>query len=60
MSVTVQLLPVPVDAPKSTRQQAQKYLDKYFDKMEVQVYWGTAREFSAELRKRWKEFSDDN
>jgi hypothetical protein len=59
ISVTVQLLPVPTDAPEATKQQAQNYLDEYFNKIDVRVYWGTAREFSAELRRRWKEFSND-
>jgi len=58
ISVTVQLLPVPSDASESMRQQVAKYLGDYFNKMDVRVYWGTAREFSAELRKRWEEFSN--
>jgi len=60
ISVTVQLPPKPANGSESTRQRAQAYLDKYFDKIDVRVYWGTAREFSAELRKRWKEFSNGN
>jgi len=59
ISVTVQLLPVPSDAPEATKKRVQKYLDKYFNKMDVRVYWGTAREFSAELRERWEESSND-
>jgi hypothetical protein len=49
ISVTVQL------APAST--EMQEYMDKYFNRIDVRVYWGTAREFAAELRKRWEEFS---
>ena len=49
ISVTVQL------PPAST--EVQKYMDKYFNRIDVRVYWGTAREFSAELRKRWNESS---
>jgi hypothetical protein len=52
ISVTVQLPPVPSDAPESTRQRVQKYLDKYFNRIDVRVYWGTAREFAADLRQR--------
>jgi hypothetical protein len=55
ISVTVQL---PPHAPGLTQQRAQEYLDKYFNKIEVRVYWGTCREFSSELRKRWEDFSD--
>ena len=49
ISVTVQL------SPAST--EVQKYMDKYFNRIDVRVYWGTAREFSAELRERWEEFT---
>ncbi len=38
----------------------QKYLDKYFGDIGIRVYWGTAREFAAELRQRWEEFSNGN
>jgi hypothetical protein len=37
-----------------------KYLQKYFGNIpkipKVKVYWGTAREFSKELRERWEKF----
>ena len=49
---TVQVLPLPADATEENRQQIQRYLDKYFGKIEVRVYWGTAAEFAAELRER--------
>jgi hypothetical protein len=42
--------------PAST--EGQKYMDKYFNRIDVRVYWGTAREFAAELRRRWEEFSN--
>lgn len=57
ISVIAQLPPVPADALESTRQRAQIYLERYFDRTDLRVYWGTARDFSKELRKRWEEFS---
>lgn len=48
LSVTVQL---------PDTDEARRYLDKYFANMNVQVYWGTANEFIAELCRRWDEFS---
>jgi SIR2-like domain len=36
-----------------------RYLHKYFrniPKIKVKIYWGTAREFSKELRQRWEKF----
>jgi hypothetical protein len=31
---------------------ALNYLDKYFGKSDVKVYWGSCRDFSRELRAR--------
>jgi hypothetical protein len=45
LSVTVQL---------PHKDVAREYLDKYFSKLDVHVYWGTAHEFAAELRRRWE------
>ena len=36
----------------------QEYLDEYFGKIDIRAYWGTAREFAAELRQRWREFDN--
>ena len=52
ISVTVQL------SPAST--EVQKYMDKYFNRIDLRVYWGTAREFAAELQERWEKFSNGN
>lgn len=58
ISVTVQLPPAN-NAPEADQESVQRYLDAYFDRIDVRVYWGTAREFVAELRQRWKEFIHD-
>jgi hypothetical protein len=50
ISVAVQLSP--------EDQNVQNYLADYFGNINVKVYWGTAREFSAELRERWEGFSN--
>lgn len=50
ISVAVQLPPGSVAGAPD----AQKYLTDYFDDINVRVYWGTAREFAAELRQRWE------
>jgi hypothetical protein len=57
IGVTVQLPPVLIDASESTRQQAQAFSEGYFARMNLRVYWGTSREFSAELRQRWEDYS---
>jgi hypothetical protein len=48
-NLTVQLRPADVPSPDA----AQTYLDRYFDAMKVQVYWGDAAEFLGELRRQW-------
>lgn len=35
-----------------------KYCGNYCGKLRINVYWGTSRQFVAELRQRWEEFSD--
>lgn len=47
VSVTVQL--------KQTRE-AEEYLDSYFKRIDVSVYWGDAQTFAADLRERWESF----
>jgi hypothetical protein len=48
LSVTVQL---PM-ADEASRQ----YLDEYFGKSYVRVFWGTAEEFASQLQERWARF----
>lgn len=35
---------------------ARRYLDSYYNHLDVKVYWGTARQFAAELATRWRAF----
>jgi hypothetical protein len=44
VSVTVQI----EDSPE-----AAEYLESYFERMDVSVYWGDANTFTRELRERW-------
>jgi hypothetical protein len=53
ISVAVQL---PPEAQERENQAAQSYLTDYFADIKVRVYWGTGREFAAELRERWRSF----
>lgn len=57
LSVAVLLPPA---GPKLARQKAQKYMTNYYqqiEKMDLRIYWGTAKKFSAELRQRWEIFT---
>ena len=56
ISVTVQL-PPPSDSDPETAQNIQSYMDQYFGNTDMKVSWCTAREFCAELRQRWDDFS---
>jgi hypothetical protein len=47
ISVTVQL---------HQTKEAEEYLDKYFKRMEVSVYWGDAKSFAEDLREHWQQF----
>jgi hypothetical protein len=51
------VLLTPSGVVEDKQNEAQKYLERYTRKMfNIRVYWGTANEFSSELRKRWNEF----
>jgi hypothetical protein len=61
ISVTVQLPPVTDQSvPQSHKDEIQTYLAKYFDQIDIRVYWGTAQEFMTELRTRWEAFQSSN
>jgi hypothetical protein len=51
ISVTIQVSE-PIEGEEPTEQRRQEYLDKYFNKLDMRVYWGPARQFCAELRHR--------
>jgi hypothetical protein len=55
--VSVQLLPVRDETPDEQRAKAQRYLDKYFNIDNISVYWGTCRQFIADLRRRWEVYN---
>ena len=54
MNVAVQL---PYDDAHPNKEKAEAYITKYFGKIEVRVYWGTARQFAKELWDRWRNFN---
>jgi hypothetical protein len=54
---SVGVLLSPSGIVQDKQNEAQKYLERYTRKMfNIHVYWGTANEFSSELRKHWNEF----
>lgn len=50
---SVQIMPGVTDEQK---RKAVKYLDHYFGKKAIKIYWGTCSEFAGELREKWEEF----
>ncbi len=55
--VSVQLLPVPADMTAEQKHNVQKYFNDYFGELRIRVFWGTCREFVAELGRRWEAFN---
>lgn len=53
--ISVQL--VPGNVSEHQKEKAQKYLDRYFADLHIQVYWQDCCEFASELKKRWEAFN---
>ena len=51
---SIAVLKPPGDDDLARRQR--EYLARYYARVAVEVYWGTAREFTSELRERWETF----
>lgn len=49
----------PADTSIERKKRARKYFNRYFDRHDVRVYWGTCQDFVTELKKRWKESGHD-
>jgi hypothetical protein len=54
LTLNILVMPAP-RGPGPIQQKAQQYLERYYAEMDLRVYWGTAREFCGELRRRWRE-----
>lgn len=52
--VSVQLPPSAAGAGDDRPLRIQEYLERYFELQSISICWMTAREFSAELRRRWQ------
>jgi hypothetical protein len=55
--ISVQLVPVREGTPEEQKKKAQAYLRRYFGDLKIQVYWGTAGDFTKELRDRWEKYN---
>lgn len=55
--ISVQL--VPGNVSETQKEKAQRYLDRYFNDLNIQVYWQDCHEFAAELKKRWEAYTCD-
>ena len=58
--ISIQIVPEHEGFSKEQQENVQKYLERYYAKDEVRVYWGSSREFAAELRRRWMEYTNGN
>jgi SIR2-like domain len=50
--VSLQLPPFPGPDDLDLRQRAERYLNRYYERLNISVIWGTADEFCTELRRR--------
>ncbi len=53
-TLSIVVMPPP-KGPGPVQEVSQKYLERYYDEIGLRVYWGTAREFCGELRRRWRQ-----
>lgn len=53
--VSVQLVPPVKDGDAEAERRARVYMTKYFEQLNISVFWGTAREFCTELA-AWLEY----
>jgi hypothetical protein len=53
--ISVQL--VPGNVSEAQKREVQKYLDRYFADLHINVYWHDCHEFAVELRNRWEAFN---
>jgi hypothetical protein len=51
--LNVAVMPLPAGT-EDAKQKMQDYLTKYYENIDVRVYWGTAREFVKDLWDRWQ------
>lgn len=51
--ISVQLSPLKNDASDEQKRNAEQYLNSYFSKLDIRVYWGDAKEFAKELVEHW-------
>ena len=58
--VSVQLVPVGKEASAEQQRRVKEHLDHYFENLKVSVYWGTCRQFVAELDRRWRAYNGGN
>jgi hypothetical protein len=52
--ISVQLSPLKNKASDEQKRSAEQYLNSYFSKLDIRVYWGDARDFARELREHWE------
>jgi SIR2-like domain len=53
-TLSIVVMPAP-KGPGPVQEEAQRYLERYYEQMGLHVYWATAREFCGELRRRWRD-----
>jgi SIR2-like protein len=55
--VSIQVVAVGDTIDQAQTELIEKYLSKYCGRLDIEVGWGTCREFVSELRRRWEDYS---
>jgi len=51
---------LPTDEERKNQLEAVKYLEDYYEEMDIRIFWGSAQKFAEELRERWDDFEGRN
>jgi len=52
--IAVQLVPGGDETPAEQKAKAQKFFNRYLERHDIRVYWGTCQDFITELKTRWE------
>jgi hypothetical protein len=56
--ISVQVVTMGSTANNEQKNKIQTYLNRYCENLNIQVFWGTCRQFISELRRRWENFKN--
>lgn len=58
--ISVQLAPDEKNNSPEQNAKVKEHLERYFNKQNITLYWGTCRQFVEELNEKWKDYNAQN